>query len=335
VLAIPNVPVHLPPTVPAAVSTDHHPEQRDEHPLLTPPEQRRSRQSLQSLRAGSSLAVELDSSGERSELATVPLPQGRKGKGRATDYTSPAEPDPSDAIREGRVDIVVMHDNMPRRDQELVSPFPITSKDVEGAPGDHRIRRTPSKVSIPGTLQTATHNQPQDQGGDFDEEDQFAWGPSHPCFPHLNPHVPLSSPLYSTTRIIRIRRDWMQMGDLAPLFASVYPEVLDEPRVMSEDEFRRVIKHVNNELVAAFSPWSLRSVFDAIVGVATAWLWEDLGFTGVKSRLRRLEDWIESWNREVGARDGVRIIPLQRTAYMTVSLPDRLQPYRAGLGTDV
>ena len=110
----------------------------------------------------------------------------------------------------------------------------------------------------------------------------------------------------------------MQVGDLAPTFANLYPEILDP--LVSEEEFRRVIKHVNRELIAAFSPWSARAWCDAALGVATLWLWEDVGLTGVKSRLKKLEAWIEAWNRDVGSEESVKIIPLRRTAYMTVSL---------------
>jgi hypothetical protein len=155
------------------------------------------------------------------------------------------------------------------------------------------------------------------QGGST-EDDDFTWGPDHPCYPHLNVHVPLTAELYDSTRLIRVRRDWMQVGDLAPTFANLYPEVLDP--IVPEDEFRKIIKHINDEIIAAFSPWSLRAWVDSIMGVATGWLWDDFGFTGVKKRLRDLEAWLERWNRDVGQAEGVRIIPLRRTAYMTVSL---------------
>ncbi|KAF2142989.1 uncharacterized protein K452DRAFT_195280, partial [Aplosporella prunicola CBS 121167] len=155
-----------------------------------------------------------------------------------------------------------------------------------------------------------------------DDDDEYTWGPSHPCFPHVNPHVPVTSPLYSTTRVIRVKRDWMVAGDLAPAFQNLYPEVLDP--LVTEDAFRDIVKKINRELVAAFSPWTLRAWADAVVGAATLWMWEDAGFTGVKARLRALEDWIEDWNREVGTRDGVRIIPLRRTGYLTldIQIPD-------------
>lgn len=44
----------------------------------------------------------------------------------------------------------------------------------------------------------------------------------------------------------------------------------------------------------------------------------------MKGKLRELERWTEEWNRTVGARDGVKIIPLRRTGYMNldVVIPD-------------
>jgi hypothetical protein len=159
-------------------------------------------------------------------------------------------------------------------------------------------------------------DQPQDAG----EE----WGPQHPCYPHLNPHVPVDSPEYVNTRIIRIRRDWLLEGDLAPTFSNLYPEILD-PAGVSEQEFRRVVEKLNAELVPTFTPYSWRNIVDGVLGVATGWLWEDFGLTGVKTRLRNLEKWIEQWNLEmektVGADEGVippKIVPLRQTGYMTV-----------------
>jgi hypothetical protein len=196
---------------------------------------------------------------------------------------------------------------------------PIDSEDVEsGLAADQRLKRSPSKVTLPVNLQPGTDRSDtrhDDDAGD-DATSSLEWGPSHPCYPHLNPHVPLDSPLYSSTRIIRVPRDWLVVGDLAPTFANVYPEVLEN--VMSEDEFRHLVRHINDEVLAAFNPFGWRAWLDTILGIATFWLWDDLGFTGVKRRLRGLEDWLQNWNKSVGEKDGVQIIPLRRTAYMTV-----------------
>jgi hypothetical protein len=128
--------------------------------------------------------------------------------------------------------------------------------------------------------------------------------------------VPLDSELYNTTRIIRIKRDWMVKGDLAPTYANLYPEILDP--LITEDEFRILIKKINDTLMDAFDPFTFRAWLDAVMGVATLWLWEDAGFTGVKKQLVELERWIEDWNRNIGVKEAVKIIPLRRTGYLTV-----------------
>ncbi|KAL2255777.1 hypothetical protein VTK26DRAFT_2730 [Humicola hyalothermophila] len=161
-------------------------------------------------------------------------------------------------------------------------------------------------------------DQPADNGDE--------WGPQHPCYPHLNPHVPVDSHEYTTTRIIRIRRDWLLEGDLAPTFSNLYPDILD-PAGVSEHEFRRVIDKLNSELIAIFSPYDWRNILDNVLGLATGWLWDDLGFTAAKTRLRNLERWIEQWNAEmektVGSEEGIippKIVPLRRTGYMTLDI---------------
>jgi hypothetical protein len=140
----------------------------------------------------------------------------------------------------------------------------------------------------------------------------------------MNPHVPLSSPLYQSTRVIRIRRDWMLEGDLAPTSSNLYPEILD-PAGVTEQEYRTVIEKINNELVPAFNPWAWRNLFDGMMGLLTGWVWDDLGLTGVKSRLKNVETFLEDWNKEMEERNkGVgsapRIVSLRRTGYMNVSL---------------
>jgi hypothetical protein len=163
-----------------------------------------------------------------------------------------------------------------------------------------------------------------------DTHSDYEWGPAHPCFPHPNPHVPASSPLHTSTRIIRVRRDWMAHGDLGPAFANLYPEILDP--LVAEDDFRALIKRVNNELAAAFNPTSFRAWADALLGVATLWLWDDVGMTAVKGRLARLEEWLDQWNRDVGAKEGVQIVPLRRTGYLTVGVSSlTLVHYTAGI----
>ena len=152
--------------------------------------------------------------------------------------------------------------------------------------------------------------------------EELAWGPSHPCFPHMNPHVPINSPEYESTRVIRIRRDWMIKGDLAPTFSNLYPEILDP--LVSEEQFRTIISKVNTVLSNAFNPFSSRNWIDSVMGLVTGWLWEDLGAGGIKKQLIDLEAWIEQWNQDYGAKESVKIIPLRRTGYMTLDfqIPD-------------
>lgn len=149
------------------------------------------------------------------------------------------------------------------------------------------------------------------------------WGPSHPCYPHLNPHVPISSPLYQSTRIIRIRRDWMLEGDLAPTFSGLYPEILADAG-LGEGEFRRVVEDVNNQLIPTFNPYNWRNILDAVLGLVTGWIWDDLGFTYAKSKLKKVEESLERWNAEIEkqAADGMgaKFVPLRRSGYLTVRL---------------
>ncbi|KAI5292102.1 ras modification protein erf4 [Ascosphaera acerosa] len=161
-----------------------------------------------------------------------------------------------------------------------------------------------------------------DYDGDHDDrddhDDEIPWGPEHPCYPHMNPHVPMRSAEYLSTRIIRIRRDWMLRGDLAPTFSNLYPEIL-EP-VLPEREFRRVVAHVNEALVAAYDPFAPRSWLDGVLGFVTGWVWEDLGRTAVKKALLQVEDWLARWNRQVGEGSGVRIWSLRSTGYMSIDI---------------
>lgn len=120
----------------------------------------------------------------------------------------------------------------------------------------------------------------------------------------------------------------MTEGDLAPTFSHTYPEVLD-PWV-SEPNFRTLIKNVNEGLITAFSPYGWRAWIDAFLGVATGWIYEDLGFAGVKKGARDVELVIEEWNeqRRKGLdkedEDLVKAIPLRRTGYLCldIQIPD-------------
>ncbi|KAJ3554969.1 hypothetical protein NPX13_g10469 [Xylaria arbuscula] len=185
--------------------------------------------------------------------------------------------------------------------------------------------RRSSHLSLPDGIGSAISSESSSIIGDPDQPGLGdEWGPQHPCFPHLNPYVPITSNEYNTTRIIRIRRDWLIAGDLAPAFSNMYPEILD-PAGISEREFRRIIEKLNGTLVPTFSPYNWRNILDGVLGVLTAWLWEDVGLTNVKTKLKELEVWIDKWNAEMekttGSEEGAvapKIISLRRTGYMSL-----------------
>lgn len=219
------------------------------------------------------------------------------------------------------------------RDTE-VDPTANPSRDVELGRSS-RLAQNPSRASLPTSHRrsistiggrsrpnSAAGQSEIDNTGAVIDEDEIPWGPAHPCFPHPNPHVPLSSPLYESTRIIRVKRDWMVAGDLAPAFSNLYPEILDP--LVTEDKFRALITKLNTTLLKSFDPYRLRNMFDVGMGLVTGWLWDDLGLAGVKRDLQALETWIEGWNRDVGAPEAVSIIPLRRTAYLCldIQIPD-------------
>lgn len=283
---------------------------RDEYPLLTLPEQRRSRQSP----APSSLVVERSTGGDSSRTS-VGLPRDR----RSLPIDSPSlAPNPALIMPEQDPPSAGQRDPAPA----TAIPATIVHSSIDPEMGLKTIKRTSSRVSMPSRSNSLHSHRlgtaDGDGDGDDDNESEYPWGPSHPCFPHPNPHVPLDSPLYDTTRIIRIKRDWLMVGDLAPTFTHIYPETL-EPYI-SKDDLWEIIQKINDTLVQAFNPLGFRAWLDAFMGVATFWLWDDAGLTKVKKDLANLERWIETWNKEVGEKEGVAIIPLRRTGYLTVRL---------------
>lgn len=254
--------------------------------------------------------------GIQKELADPPTGHSEKGS------SSPSITAPEQAHLPGPKPSTPPADHSPTKPEQL-SNQPQTIDPELGykyAPDNtlHAPRHTVSHPSLrANTFASTTPSGGPEQGAPPDPSADFAWGPSHPCFPHLNPHVPITSPDYASTRIIRIRRDWMVAGDLAPTFSNLYPEILDP--LLPESEFRTIIKRVNESLVLAFEPWGWRNWLDACLGVLTGWMWENIGLTNVKVSLKEIEKWIEQWNRDVGAKEGVRIWGLRRTGYLSVS----------------
>lgn len=280
-----NTPVAAPDPLQASSESLPLESHRDAFPLLTIPERRRSRLTP----SPNSLVVERSQQESESGRSSIAVPRGQRQSGTFDDI-------PLDMEATADRPTHTLGTEVPRHVQS-----------------QHSLRSQTQIASIPSN--PGAPNEP-------DVAEELAWGPAHPCFPHINPHVPPGSDEYMTTRIIRIRRDWMVKGDLAPTYSNLYPEILDS--LLPEHEFRKIIAMVNDELISAFNPYSFRNWIDGAIGLITGWIWEDLGAPGVKSHLRRLEDWLEKWNREVGAKDGVRIWSLRRTGYMSldIQIPD-------------
>ncbi|RGP63717.1 hypothetical protein FLONG3_9806 [Fusarium longipes] len=303
-----------------------------DYPLLTLSEQHQIKHSL-SPRA--SLQVDRAGSSDRrislpnSVRASYDEKGSRRGAVSAEGYHLSrdilaqgfAVEDPVVKIDKGKGKAVMM--------SEAADHMPSYGKDLERGPDimDPRMSNVSAGDGIGSALSMTNSSI---MGEEVEPDAAGEWGPQHPCYPHLNPHVPVDSPEYVSTRIIRIRRDWLIKGDLAPTFSNLYPEILD-PAGLSEQEFRRIIEKLNGELVPAFDPYSPRNIIDSLLGLVTGWVWDDLGLTGVKSRLNGLEKWIEQWNLEMektmGGEDGVmppKIMPLRQTGYMTldIQIPD-------------
>ncbi|KAF2159884.1 hypothetical protein M409DRAFT_70769 [Zasmidium cellare ATCC 36951] len=156
-----------------------------------------------------------------------------------------------------------------------------------------------------------------------EEEDEFAWGPSHPCHPHPNPHCSPNGAEHAATRVIRVKRDWLVAGDLYPQYANLYPEILDP--LVSDGEFRDLIASINAILHRMLSPYTTRAWIDSLLGAATGYVWDDLGLTGAKSGEKELEMFINKWNQDK-ERSGeeVKLIQLRRTGFMSLDfvVPD-------------
>lgn len=299
-----HVPRITPITVPPHRSDESLPLglQRDAYPLLTVPERRRSRLTP-SPTSPTSLIVERSQGETESGRTSIALPP----RHRRSVQLSPTE-------------MAAAFAGSAARDVENLRP-PAEVHLAHDGTRHGGPRHAQSQTSLRSQSQIASV--PSNTGqAPPDVADELAWGPAHPCFPHFNPHVPIGSQEYLTTRVIRIRRDWMIKGDLAPTFSNLYPEILDP--LLSEQEFRKVIATVNDGLVKAFDPFSSRNWLDGAIGLLTGWIWDDMNAPGIKSELQKVESWLENWNREVGAKDGVHIWSLRRTAYMSldIQIPD-------------
>lgn len=346
---LPSVPLSHP-TIGGTSTNDPVGTGAGDYPLLTLAEQRQTKHPVPSR---PSIQIENYSSSDRrvSLPASVRYSYDEKRSTNAT--PSPTDPEHTWAFRQS----IHEHDihlgpldkgkgretaTMPLDNEQDAGPR--FSKDLEQGHETHEDPR-PSNVSagdaIGSPISSSSSNSSimgEDVQGDVAQE----WGPQHPCFPHLNPHVPVTSPEYAATRIIRVRRDFMVAGDVAPAFSDTYPDILD-PVGLSEPEFRRVVEKLNSELLGIHNPLAWRNVLDGALGLLTGWLWDDFGLTGAKKRLKSLEAWVERWNEEMekthGSEDGMsapKIIPLRKTGYMTVRFRSTIfpqLPIRQGLLT--
>ncbi|KIX10615.1 uncharacterized protein Z518_01699 [Rhinocladiella mackenziei CBS 650.93] len=321
------------------------------HTLLSLPEQRRSRQHSPTdpivehsprltPRAGDRTSIGLPPNQQRGNLpessrSVGPMvesekkePNGLKEPDRALIPTSKYNTRERDLEAQQASSVLGPSYGVNPLDQPLQPPRRITShrslRRAQSAASIHSSAfartNTDGRPPVSGSQEEVGQEYPGGDDGSVGEE--LAWGPSHPCFPHLNPHVPRNSREYAATRVIRIRRDWMVAGDLAPTYSNIYPEILDP--LMQEQEFRYVIEHINQTLCQAYDPFSTWNWFDGLIGLVTGWFWEDFRPMGIKGHLKALDEWLEDWNHTVGARDGVKIIPLRRTGYMNldIQIPD-------------
>ncbi|KAH7170369.1 Golgin subfamily A member 7/ERF4 family-domain-containing protein [Dactylonectria macrodidyma] len=300
-----------------------------DYPLLTLPEQRQTRHSV-STRA----SLQVDRQGSSDHRVSLPGSVRASYDEKRSRIPTDSEAGPSkQPHQEGE-----FFDEIPAKldkgkGKAIMTtqepPREFFSQDLERGPDvmDPRLSNVSAGDGI-GSAMSSTNS--SIMGEEVEPDAAGEWGPQHPCYPHMNPHVPIESPEYVSTRIIRIRRDWLLEGDLAPTFSNLYPEILD-PAGLSELEFRRVIEKLNAELIPAFNPFSMRNMVDSMLGLMTGWLWDDFGLTGIKSRLNNLERWIEKWNTEmektIGSEDGAiapKLVSLRRTGYMTldIQIPD-------------
>jgi hypothetical protein len=303
-------------------SSPHDPVSGGSYPLLTLPELRQTRHAADSQR----------SSFQGPDDRRASLPRSVRALENATPsgHTTPVPlPHPTDADADRGSDRTVRRLDKgkgiamaPSTEQQRNSRS--FSQDLERGPDP--VGQRLSTLSAGDAIGSALSSTNSSIMGEDIHADGDEWGPQHPCYPHFNPHVALDSPEFTSTRIIRIKRDWMLQGDLAPTFSNLYPEILD-PAGLPEQEFRRIIDKLNSELVPIFNPYSLRNVLDGVLGVVTGWLWDDFGLTSTKSRLNKLERWIEEWNdqtrRIATSGDGAvapKLISLRQTGYMTVGI---------------
>ncbi|MCJ1383431.1 hypothetical protein MMC17_006545 [Xylographa soralifera] len=327
------------PTAPERSRLRNLSESHSEHPLLPIPPQVYNFRSLNSLVVERFAAVSPTSPRPSIGLPASARPNlsDPKGKGKQPVYDLPVEGSRQQHLADSisrplpplppLMDVTKhLEDSTLSRDSPPPASLPAPSLPPKDTPPPSRGANVPSASHSPNYTHeakpsTVSNDLERDAGGS--PTPSLLWTERHPCYPHPNQHVPVSSPLYSATRIIRIPRDWMLVGDLAPTFSNTYPEILS-PWV-SEQEFRTLVEKLNEGLIKAMNPWSIRNWLDAFLGLATGWIWEDLGLTSARKGIRQVEQMLEDWNSQrqkagtTGEDELVRVVGLRKTAYMTVS----------------
>ena len=116
-----------------------------------------------------------------------------------------------------------------------------------------------------------------------------------------------------------------QHSEVAPQFSNTYPEILET--WVSEADFRTLIRGLNERLFTAYNPLAWESWLDLVLAIATGWLWESLGMTHTKRRLKDVQMFMDQWNGAIQAGDDgdlVRAIELRTTGYghLDIQIPD-------------
>ncbi|OLL27002.1 Ras modification protein ERF4 [Neolecta irregularis DAH-3] len=133
---------------------------------------------------------------------------------------------------------------------------------------------------------------------------------------HPNPHVAPGAA--RSTKVVRIERVYTLHGDICPHFSTTFPNYL--AHYITEEQFLHLVETINRILQEAhnpFSPWNIAENIAAILTIFTSeWFWP----SRLRSKLKALEGFIQTQNKEVFNPKGLRIISLRRTAYLTVDI---------------
>lgn len=125
------------------------------------------------------------------------------------------------------------------------------------------------------------------------------------------------------TRTIKVQRDWLATSDTYPAYANLYPEILDP--AVSESDFRFLISNINSQIEQAFNPFTLRALFDSMMGLFTGFIWDDFGLSGSKTGQKSLERFVDNWNAQK-AREGldVKLVQPRKTGFTVLDfiIPD-------------